>query len=393
MADVADVVVIGGGVTGSSTAWQLAKRGAGRVLLIEKNGIGSGATSWSSGNVRLHYTLEPLARMALFGREMFSNWPEVVGGDCGFHRTGFLVLLSEEEAEAGRAVTEMQRRVGIDARFITAQEVGELQPRLQRDDIVAGAYEPESGFADGQSTATAFADAARREGAEVRIGPTVTGIARGDAGLLRIETDRGSIETRSAVLAAGYRSSALLKPLGVELPLTPIRHAIAIVGRTPDFEGFHPVISDRPARAYYRPESGDMTLLGEMDPLTGHEDRDVEAEPPPRGEDVASLIGKFMERYPDQHEATLRRGYTGVYDCTPDFQPAVGAVEAVPGLCVAAGFSGHGFKLSPSVGRILSDLIVDGATSLIDINLLRVERFAAGELILPDVAYASRSLA
>jgi len=393
MADVADVVVIGGGVNGASAAWQLARRRAGKVVLLDKNGVGSGATSWSSGIVRLHYTLEPLARMAWYGREMFEAWADAVGGDCGFHRTGFLVLLADDEAEGGRAVVEMQRRIGIDARFIDTEEVGEIEPRLDLAGVAAGTYEPESGFADGLSTATAFADAARREGAEVRIGPVATAIVADGNGVTRVDTDRGPMEARTVVVAAGYRSAALLEPLSVELPITPIRHAIAVVGRTAAFRGLHPVISDRPSRAYYRPESADLTLLGEMDPLVGHEDHEVEAEPAPATADVTGLIGKFTRRFPKEQEAVLQRGYTGIYDCTPDFQPALGAVAAVPGLYVAAGFSGHGFKLGPAVGRILSDLVVDGETSLADVGLLRIERFAEGALIQPDVAYAGRSLA
>ena len=223
--------------------------------------------------------------------------------------------------------------------------------------------------------------------------PVATGIVTDDRGVSRVETDGGAIETRTVVVAAGYRSMALLEPLGIEFPITPIRHAIAIVERTSGFRGLHAVISDRPARAYYRPESTDVTLLGEMDPLTGHEDREVEAEPPPATRDVTSLIEKFTKRFPDEEDAVLRRGYTGVYDCTPDFEPALGPVDAVPGLYVAAGFSGHGFKLGPAVGRILTDLIMDGSTSVADIGLFRIERFAEGQLIQPDVAYAGRSLA
>ena len=392
MADVADVVVIGGGVNGASAAWQLAKRGAGKVVLLEKNGVGSGATSWSSGVVRLHYALEPLARMAWYGREMFENWAGAVGGNCGFHRTGLLVLLAEEEVEGGKAVVEMQRRIGIDARFIDAKEVAEIEPRLQLSGVAAGTYEPEAGYADGLSTTTAFADAARREGAEIRVGPVATGIVADDKGVTRVETDRGLVETRTVVVAAGYRSMGLLEPLGVELPITPIRHAIAVVERTEGFRGLHPVISDRASGAYYRPESTDMTLLGAMDPLAGREDHEVEAEPSPATAEVMSLIEMFARRFPGEQDAVFRRGYTGVYDCTPDFEPTLGAVAAVPGLYVAAGCSGHGFKLSPAVGRMLSDLIVDGATSLVDIGLFRIERFAENELIPPGVAYAEGSM-
>lgn len=393
MNETADVVVIGGGVHGTSAVWQLARRGAGKIVLLEKEGIAAGATGWSSAIVRLHYTLEPLAAMALFGLRMFERSADELGGDCGFRRTGFLVLLNDQELEAGRAVVDMQRRLGIEARFLRSEEVGQLEPRLNRSDIAGGTYEPDSGYADGSSTANAFANAARREGADIRQGQSVTGIEVDAAGVARVNTSNGPIDTRTVLVAAGYRSSGLLNPLGVELPITPVRHSIAIIQRSAGFGDSHLIVSDRPAGAYYRPEGENLTLLGEMDPLNGHEDHDVEDEKPPSMEDQVTLISKFTNRFPGEDRASLRRGYTGVYDCTPDFQPALGPVAAVPGLFIAAGFSGHGFKLSPAAGRILSDLIVDSATTVADVSMFRIERFAAGKLITAGGVYASRSLA
>jgi glycine/D-amino acid oxidase-like deaminating enzyme len=392
MADSADIVVIGGGCIGASIAWQLARRGAGRVVLLEKQGIASGATGWSSAIVRMHYTHEELVRMALFGREMFGRFDDEVGGDCGFRRVGFLVLLAGDELAPARRVVEMQRRLGIDARMLTPEEVLEIEPRLAVDDLVAGTWEPDSGHADGSSTALAFADAARREGADLRIGAEATAIRGSDAGVTGVETTRGPISAGTVVVAAGFRTPALLKPFGVKLPMTPVRHSIAVVERTPDFGAMHPVISDRPQLGYYRPEGERQVLLGAHDPLEGAVDDQVEVDKPPPPKETNRLMERFVRRFPAQADAAYRRGYTGTYDCTPDFQPVLGAVEGVPGLHVAAGFSGHGFKLSPAVGHLLAEQVIDGAASLIDIGMFRVERFAEGKLIESAGGYSVRSL-
>ena len=393
MTETADVVVIGGGVHGASAAWHLATRGMGKIVLLEKAGLASGASGWSSAIVRLQYSIEPLVRMALFGRRMFENWGDVVGGDCGFRRTGYLLLLSEKEAASAKSLVEMQRGAGAETRIIDADEVAVIEPRIALADVAGAAWEPESGHADGTGTANAFAEGAIAAGAVIRTGTSVLRISASDSGISRVETDSGPIETRTVVLAAGYRSSALLEPLGVALPITPIRHTVAIVERSPGFGAAHTIVVDRTAGAYYRPEADELTLLGDSDPLTGHEDHRVEDNKSPSMEDQLSLVEKFMSRFPGEENARLRRGYTGVYDCTPDFQPAIGKVAAVPGLYIAAGFSGHGFKLSPAVGSMLADLIAGDRPGVADISQFRIERFAEGKLISADDEHGLRTLA
>ncbi len=394
MADTADIVVVGGGVHGASTAWHLAKRGAGKIVLLEKDGIGSGASGWSSAIVRLHYTLESLVKITMYGREMFGNWKDIVGiGESGFREVGFLLLFPEDEVEHAREVIAMQQRLGIDARMLTNAEVGDIEPRLAREDIAAGAWEPNSGHADGSTVANSFIAAARDLGVDVRIGPEVLSVTSANGKVTGVETSEGAIEAGTVVLETGFRTSALLAQHGVELPINPVRHAIAVVERTPDFGGIHPVVSDRVAQAYYRPEADSLTLLGEHDPLRGKVDPDVEdIKTPDLGEQV-SLLERYAARFPGQESASLTRGYTGVYDCTPDFQPAFGRVQALDGLFMGAGFSGHGFKLSPGVGKIMSDLVLDGSTDMIDIKPFRVERFAEDDLLVEGEGYSNRSLA
>ena len=394
MADTADIVVVGGGVHGASTAWHLAKRGAGKIVLIEKDGIASGASGWSSAIVRMHYSLESLVKITMYGREMYGDWKNIVGvGESGFRQVGFLVLFPEDEISHGRGVVEMQQRLGIDARYISVDEVGEIEPRLVRDDVAAGAWEPNSGHADGSTVANSFIAAGRELGVDVRVGPQVLGVTSEGDRVTGVETSEGVISAGTVVVEAGFRTSALLAPLGVDLPIRPVRHAISVVERTPDFGDIHPVISDRVARAYYRPERGTLALLGEHDPLKGPIDDEVEFAKPPMLDEEVSLMERFAHRFPGQELASKMQGYTGVYDCSPDFQPAFGRVQAVDGLFVGAGFSGHGFKLSPGIGKIMSDLVVDGATDMIDIHPFRVERFAENDLLLRGEGYSNRSLA
>src|SRR5712692_2105935 len=262
MQQVADAVIIGGGCTGTSIALHLAKRRAGRIVLIEKHGIAMGATGKSSAIVRMHYTHEALARMALRARGVFEHFTEIVGGDAGFRRTGFLALLGPRDVDAVKANVAMHQRVGIDARVLMPAEVKQLEPRINVEGIGAAAYEPDSGYADPHGATTAYANAARRHGAELRVGVSVNAIELCANGLKRIVTSDGAIETRTLVVAAGYRTRELLAPLGVDIPLTPVRHTMAVVQRSPDFGVLHPIVSDRVLGSYYRPEGSALTLIG-----------------------------------------------------------------------------------------------------------------------------------
>jgi sarcosine oxidase subunit beta len=180
--------------------------------------------------------------------------------------------------------------------------------------------------------------------------------------------------------------------LGLELPITPVRHSIAVVQRTPDFGQPHPVVADRLTGSYYRPEGSSLTLVGASPPYEGQIDPDVESDRKPTPDDLAVLSSRFCHRFPSQADAGLRPGYTGVYDCTPDTQPVLGPAPGVDGLHLAAGFSGHGFKLSPAVGDLVSQQIIEGHTSLVDIDLFRLSRFAENKPITVAHPYSMATL-
>jgi sarcosine oxidase subunit beta len=384
----ADVVVIGGGCEGASTAWHLARLGAGRVVLLERQDLAAGATGRSSAIVRTHYTHEALVRMALAARRVFERFGDVVGGDPSFRRTGFLVLVGPEDVAALRANVAMHCAVGVDARVLLPADIAKLEPRLTTEGVGAAAWEPDSGYADPHGATLGYASAARRHGAAIRVGVTVTRIATSAGTVTSVETTAGPIETRSVVVAAGYRTRDLLAPLGVDVPLTPVRHAIAIVGRSAAFGTIHPIVSDRINGSYYRPEGDALTLIGTTSPHEGHVDIDVEHDRPPYADDSETLVARFAARFPSEDGAVLRGGYTGVYDCSPDLQPMLGRVPQVSGLHIACGFSGHGFKLSPIIGQVMAESVMSGTTALVDLNLFSPARFAAGRSIASPHPYS-----
>jgi len=392
MHHTADIVIIGGGCTGTSIAMHLARRRAGRIVLIEKQGIAMGATGKSSAIVRTHYTHEALARMSLRALHVFENFADVGGGDAGFRRTGFLALVSPRDVDALNANVAMHRRVGIDAHVLMPDELRALEPRMSVEGVGAVAWEPQSGYADPHGTTTAYADAARRDGVDFRIGATVRAVNVDKHGITQVLTDNGSIDTRIVVVAAGYRTRELLTPLGVDIPLTPIRHNMAIVQRTANFGSAPPIVSDRVLGSYFRPEGDELTLIGTTAANEGNEDREVEAERAPSSDELKILAERFHARFPNQDAATLRGGFTGVYDCSPDLQPMLGPVADIDGLYVAAGFSGHGFKLSPVIGELMAEQICEGRTTLVELDLFSPSRFVEWRPITSPHPYSTQTL-
>ena len=167
---------------------------------------------------------------------------------------------------------------------------------------------------------------------------------------------------------------------------------MTIVQRSADFGVIHPVISDRVLGNYYRPEGDELTLVGTTAAADGHTDTEVEIDRAPADDELHGMAEKFWRRFPNQHAATLRGGFTGVYDCSPDLQPMLGPVRGIDGLHVAVGFSGHGFKLSPVIGELMAEQICDGRTTLVDLNLFSPSRFAEGRPITSPRPYSVSTL-
>jgi glycine/D-amino acid oxidase-like deaminating enzyme len=195
-----------------------------------------------------------------------------------------------------------------------------------------------------------------------------------------VETSRGTIETPSVLVAAGPWTPALLEPLGVTIPIESSRQQVVQLGPPASFGRLTVVIEDLVQGFYARPEAGGTVLAGVLEEEA---EEIVQPDAFNRGVDFdfVERVGRmWAHRYPEAGDAEVRRGYASLYDITPDWQPVLGAVDGVGGLFVAAGFSGHGFKLSPALGEVLSALLA-GETPRIDISMFALSRFASGNLL------------
>ncbi len=369
---------------GAAIAYHLALRGVRDVLLLERGALCSGPTRHSTAIVRLHYTQPLLVRMALHGQRTYRAFEQVVGSPSGYTRTGMLFGVHHAERAMLEGNVAVGRAEGVETYLLDAAQVAELEPRIVAEDL-AFCFEPEAGHCDPYLVTAGFAAAARRAGAGVYEGVLVEAVEDG-----AVRTSTGRIEASAVVVAAGAWSGALLEPLGYTLPL---RAAPAEVGRyrlPPGFGSPPPAVADfSSAQLYFRPAEPGVLEVGSLDPR--HADAPVDPDRPPEGAGDATLDGyrrALARRLRGTEGGHWRGAWCGVYDVTPDWEPAIGAVPGTDGVYVAAGFSGHGFKLAPAVGVAIAELVCDGAAQAFDLELLSPERFARGALVGARYGYS-----
>jgi sarcosine oxidase, subunit beta len=381
-----DAIVIGGGVIGTSIACHLARFGAGRVLLLERGQLGGGTSAQSSCIVRTHYSVPDnvaLARAALAIYGDFSNYLEDAEADCGLNRCGLMLVAPEgERAAALRDTLALQRRAGIAAHEIVADEARRIHPLLDLGDGPVIGWEPGAGYADAYLTLSAYARAARRHGATIREGVGVTGLVRDGARVSGVETTQGRISAGLVVSAQNIWSHELARWTGIDVPLAFSRHAVMTLESATPYTSRMPVVMDwsAPGGIYFRCYGGRQVLVGD----TG--DGEILAAPDTVQADVpldhvADIGAKLARRMPAFSDAGLAASWTGVYDVTPDWNPVLGPLPGIGGLHVAFGFSGHGFKLSPIVGRIVAQSAL-GLPPDLPLAPYSIERFAAGRLLV-----------
>lgn len=377
MTNTADVIIIGGGVHGASLAFHLAQRGV-NATVLEKQFVGAGATGRSSGLVRMHYDTEVSSQLAWESFKYFYNWKEMVGGECGFTRTGFLKLVQREKAEALQINTAMHQRIGIPALLVDAEDVKRLAPSFTTDDFDIAAYEPESGYAMPSDTTNTLMSAARQRGARLVQDCQVVGIRVQGGKIAGVETSQGAFSAPVVVNAAGAWAGALNKMAGVEIPYNTWRHETMFVLRPPEIGPSHPTVIDDGNMMYFRPE-GSLTLVGLEDgnPLGESPDSDTEHARPGF---VERAIERICLRVPSMEKGRLQSAHGGYDGITPDQHPILGAAGP-EGFYLDCGHSGTGFKTAPAIGLCMAELILDGAAHSVDITLLAPDRFAEGKLI------------
>ena len=386
MKSKADVVIIGGGVMGCSILFNLARRGVTDTVLVEKESLGAGSTGRSSGIVRMHYSSEVNARLAMTSLETIRDFDQIVGGDSGFVNVGAMFIAPPGAEESFKRNIAMQQSLGIETRVLDMKQAREVAPHVAFDESDAICFEPQSGYADPPSVGQGFASAARGMGAQVLLDNPALDVEIVNDRVVAVETRDGRIETDTAVVAAGPWSVRVMKGIGMDLPLTATRHEVIFLKRRLDVIPEHPVIGDLVNMAYMRPESLDLTLVGDVE-------LEIEANPDdydqkPGMDYIERMWRRVARRVPGLGEAEYLTGYAGLYTNTPDGHPIIDKMEGIEGLYICTGFNGHGFKESPAVGMLVAEMIVDGEATTIDISSLGMSRF--GDDALNRVGYASK---
>ena len=380
-----DFIVIGAGVIGTSVAYNLAALGAKRILVLERDQIGSGTTAQSSGILRTHYSVLENMALAQQSWAVFENFAEHLQDEeasAGLVRCGYLIASPDGPKLAPlREALAAQRARGISVNHLTQSEAADILPICRFNDAALIGFEPNAGFADAYLVASSYARAARRLGVKFLEGERVTRLKLNQLCVSGVETSEGVHSAPVVISTQNIWANELTEWTGIHVPLTPERHKVIALEGPQAYTYGMPVYKDlgSPGMLYCRSYGGRQMLVSEG--VAGEylsEPNNMQGEI--SMDDVVHLGEQVADRFPSFSEAGLASSWTGVYDVTPDWNPVLGNVPEVRGLVVGFGFSGHGFKLSPAVGRVLAQQALGLPT---DVSLLpySLERFRTGRLL------------
>lgn len=375
-AATADVVIVGGGVMGTSIALHLARRRAGRILLCEKRHVAAGPTGRSSALLRHHYSIELYARMAARSFEAYTHFEELTGWPAEITRCGLVMAVGPGDVSAMRDTLTMMRRLGVKVEELTPPDLARVVPGLAVEGLGGATWETDTGYGDPAGVSQAYAARARELGVEIRQDTPVSGLQVTAGRISGVRTGAGDVATSTVVNAAGPWGAALSRAVGVDLPIVASRQQLVILRPRAAAVAPRPVFVDMVDRAYYRPETGGLILVGTRNRagVSAPVDPDAFSErvDPDR---VAWTAEAAARRFPGFADAEAVGGYASVYDLSPDLHFVIERSPTVPGLIHALGFSGHGFKHSPVIGEMVAELVMDGRVSVVDAAPFSSERF------------------
>jgi sarcosine oxidase subunit beta len=370
----ADVVIIGGGIMGASTAYHLAKRGCRNVVVLESSEMfGAGSTGLNAGGVRYQFSTAVNIELSKLSIGMMERFAEEMGQEVALRRCGYLFLLdSVDDMRRFRANVELQNRHGVPSEVLSADSIATLVPEVDLAGVIGGTWCPRDGLVDPHGLLQGYMTCARKLGVTLETRAPATAIEVGDGHVHRVVTPNGAIDTPAVVIAAGPWSGQIASLAAVELPIQPIRRQIAVTNPIPGLRTDFPFVIDFSRALYFHREGAGI--------LTGMSNRD---EPP--GFDTSvdegwrlTHIENAVARLPMLAETELLAEWAGLYEVTPDDQPILGRLPHADGLFVVAGFSGHGLMHGPAAGLLMAEEILDGRAHTIDIDALRWSRFANG---------------
>jgi glycine/D-amino acid oxidase-like deaminating enzyme len=376
----ADVVIIGGGIVGSSIAWHLTAAGCKNVLVVERESSqGKGSTGKSMGGVRAQFSTPVNIQMSLYSIPFYARFDETLGCPAGYRPQGYLfVATKESHLSYLRANFDKQKALGLEsARMLSAGEISGMLPQLRSDDILGGSFCATDGFVDPYSAMNGFMASAVDQGATIWKKTEVTAISRDQHGVCGVITSRGEVSTRTVVNAAGPWAAQVAKIAGIDLPVHPLRRMLVPSEPFDDFPHSSPMVIDMSNGFHFRPE-GRGFLLAWNDPKETSDSPDFE---PSFIEKILVLAANRVPAF-ENLPINPKRAWAGLYEMSPDHHCILGAVPQLPGFYLANGFSGHGVMHAPATGKILSDLILHGQTGVVkDVSVLSFDRFAKGALL------------
>lgn len=375
MIKTADAVVIGGGIVGCATAYNLAKLGLKKVVLVEEKYLASGATGRCGAGLRMQWGSEPNCVLSRDSIAMFETLEEELEyqGSIELKQNGYLLLAyNETMVEQFHKNLGLQHRLGIPSRWMTPEEVKEMVPHINLQGLLGATYCPKDGHCNPFKATDAYAQAARRLGVEILTYTKVTNLlTEGDA-ITGVETTAGTISSPLVISCAGAYTRELGKILGVDIPVYPERHQILVT------EPVEPLLGPMVMSFYHGiycqqvPHGGFVMGLGDPNEI---KDYNIDSS----WQFMHEMAAKITFILPKLKELRVVRQWSGLYDLTPDKTQILGAVPEVPGFFVAAGFSGHGFMVAPVVGKLMAEVML-GLEPDYPIDMYGLKRFASGEL-------------
>jgi sarcosine oxidase subunit beta len=371
----ADVVIVGGGVVGASIAYHLSVRGAGRIIVLERDRLGTGSTGKNAGGIRLQFSTEVNVRLSQLALPRLEGFADEMGVDPQFHQVGYLFLITAERdvAPFERSLALWQR-LGVPAHRLSSADAETLFPEVRVGDVRFATFCQKDGYADPHSILQGYVARARERGVEFREGAPALAIDVAAGRVVAVRAGGERIECGTVVNAAGAWGAQVGAMVGLALPIAPLRRHIFVTGPVPGLDHEFPLTIEFASGLYFHRESGGV-LLGMADP-----------QDPPRFDDsvnwdfLPTVVEHALARLPVLERATVKTGWAGFYEDTPDRHPILGMVDEVRGFVCAAGFSGHGLMHAPAAGEIVAQLIC-GEPPSVDVAALRFDRFARGALV------------
>lgn len=381
MSENYDAIVIGGGVMGCATLHYLADRGVTNTILLERDTLASGSTGRSMTILRMHYSNRVTTEMAWWSRGVMANFEDHVGSPSGYQQNDWLLLPGLGNEEPARINVKLAQSVGVETEAFSIDDVSRRWPYMQFGDSECIVWEGKAGFADSHLVTSGFANSARSRGATVRLGVSVREILYEHGAAIGVQTDEGNIYADRIVLTTGPWTNVLLEQVCDPLPIHTVRHQVIRLQQQEGFDdiaaSFHPIVVHIPSGLSARPDTPGYALIGyREDPV----DRDTYNQ----GVDTevaAEGMGILTDIIPAYVDATWASGWSGLFTVSPDWNPVIDRVPGFENLVVGAGFSGHGFKMSPSIGLSLAELVTGAKETTFDLHPLRFSRFEEGDLL------------